>query len=348
MNTILNYSAPDIEQLCADSGQPSFRAKQLVQWLYRRGVRSYADMTNLPKSFRAALEQDAPLIVPTVVDRQVSRDGTRKYLLELADGALVETVGIPSRDQSREGIPRRLTVCFSTQVGCPMRCAFCATGREGLSRNLYPGEMAWQILVCQQDFGIAATNAVAMGQGEPFLNFDNLAAALHLLNSSDAIGIGARHISVSTCGIPAGIRRFADLPEQFTLAVSLHSALQDTRDTLMPGCASIPLANLKEALLDYQGRAGRRITFEYLMIQGHTDTGRSLSALVDFCRGLKSHVNLLKVNRVAGSPFSPSTDAAIRRFEASLGQHGIEVTVRDSRGADIDGACGQLKNARAR
>lgn len=348
MKPILNYSTPGIERLCADLGQPSFRARQLVQWLYRQGVRSYEDMTNLPKAFRASLTQDAPLIAPTVVDRQVSRDGTRKYLLELADGALVETVGIPSRDRSREGAPRRLTVCFSTQVGCPMRCAFCATGREGFTRNLHPGEMAWQIIVCQQDFGMAATNAVAMGQGEPFLNFDNLAAALHLLNSPDAIGIGARHISVSTCGIPAGIRRFADMPEQFTLAVSLHSAVQDTRDALMPGCASIPLADLKEALLDYQGKAGRRITFEYLMIRGCTDTDENLSALAGFCRGLKSHVNLLKVNRVAGSPYAPSTEATIRRFEASLGQQGIEATVRDSRGADIDGACGQLKNARAR
>lgn len=157
-----------------------------------------------------------------------------------------------------------------------------------------------------------------------------------------------RQLSVSTCGIPAGIRRFADMPEQFTLAVSLHSAVQDTRDALMPGCASIPLADLKEALLDYQGKAGRRITFEYLMIRGCTDTDENLSALAGFCRGLKSHVNLLKVNRVAGSPYAPSTEATIRRFEASLGQQGIEATVRDSRGADIDGACGQLKNARAR
>lgn len=328
-------------------GQPKFRAKQLVQWLYRRGVASYDEMGNLPAAMCDALCQQAPLTVPKVVDRQVSADGTRKFLLELADGCQVETVGIPSRDAGSKGSPRRLTVCFSTQVGCPMRCSFCATGREGFTRNLLPGEMVWQVITCQNDFGMRVSNVVAMGQGEPFLNYDNVLAALRFMNSPDALEIGARHISLSTCGIVKGIQRFGGEPEQFTLAISLHSAIQETRDSLMPGCTGTPLPQLKDALREYQRGSGRRITFEYLMIDGTTDTEASLDALVDYCHGLQAHVNLLKINHIDGSPFEPTPKKRLVRFQQSLEKAGIETTIRDSRGSDIDGACGQLKNSRA-
>lgn len=346
MKTILDYSTQGIDKLVAEAGQPRFRAKQLVQWLYKHGVRSYNDMNNLPAAFRAYLAEQAPLVVPEIVDIQVSKDGTRKYLLQLADGNLVETVGIPSRDANAAGDPRRLTVCFSTQVGCPMKCAFCATGKEGFTCNLTPGEMVWQILTCQQEFGIRVSNIVAMGQGEPFLNYENVLAALHFMNSPDGLGIGARHISVSTCGIVSGIERFAVEPEQFTLAISLHSALQDTRDSLMPGCTGVPLVQLKEALASYQEKSGRRITLEYLMIDGVTDTDESLRALVKFCKGLKAHINLLKINRVAGSPYEPTSTQRMAWFLQELERNGVETTIRDSRGSDIDGACGQLKNSR--
>lgn len=346
MESIFDYSASGIEELVLSFGQPAFRAKQLIQWLYQRGVSSYNEMTNLPKQFRAQLAQSAALRPPVVLDKQVSADGTRKYLLSFPDGCQVETVGIPSRSLDGSGVPKRLTVCFSTQVGCPMKCAFCATGQQGFTRNLTPGEMLWQILVCQNDFNQRVSNIVAMGQGEPFLNYKNLIAALHFMNMKDALGIGARHISVSTCGIPKGIVAFGHEKEQFTLAVSLHSAIQSVRDALMPGCAEIPLNKLKNALLQYQNSSGRRISFEYLMIKGINDTKESLDALLSFCGGLQAHINLLKVNPVDGSPLKPSSRARVQAFENTLQNAGIETSMRDSRGSDIDGACGQLISSR--
>jgi len=348
MNTILNYSAQGLEELVTSLGLPKFRVKQLIQWLYKHGAESYDDMGNLPKKMREMLDETAPLIVPKVVDKQVSADGTRKFLLELSDGQVVETVGIPSRDFNAKGAPRRLTVCFSTQVGCPMGCSFCATGREGFTRNLYPGEMVWQILTCQRDFGMRVSNVVAMGQGEPFLNYDNTLAALHFMNGTDGLEIGARHISLSTCGIIPGIRRFSQEKEQFTLAVSLHSAIQSTRDALMPGCKATSLTELKRELQAYQRAANRRITLEYLMIDGQTDTDASLDALICFCDGLQAHVNMLKINHIDGSPLEPTRAKRLVYFQHSLEKAGIEATIRDSRGADIDGACGQLKNSRGR
>ena len=346
MDTIFDYSARGIEQLLTSLGQPKFRGKQLVQWLYKHGAKSYDEMTNLPLKLREMLEETAPLIPPAIVDKQVSKDGTRKFLLEFGDGSQVETVGIPSRDVNAQGMPRRLTVCFSTQVGCPMRCSFCATGREGFTRNLVPGEMLWQVLTCQEDFGMRVSNIVAMGQGEPFLNYDNVLEALRLMNSPDGLEIGARHISLSTCGILPGINRFSQEREQFTLAVSLHSAIQETRDELMPGCVKVKLPELKRALLDYQREASRRITLEYLMVDGKTDTDASFKALVDFCHGMQAHVNLLKINHIDGSPLEPTPAKRLEWFQSNLEHAGIETTIRDSRGADIDGACGQLKNSR--
>ena len=346
MDTIFDYSAQGIEQLVESLGQPKFRAKQLIQWLYKHGVRTYDDMKNIPARMREDLSRIAPLIPPIIVDKQVSKDGTRKFLLEFADGRQVETVGIPSRDSNTKGNPRRLTVCFSTQVGCPMRCSFCATGKEGFTRNLAPGEMVWQVLACQNDFDMRVSNLVAMGQGEPFLNYDNVVAALQFMNSPEALGIGARHISVSTCGIIPGILRFGNEHEQYTLAISLHSAIQEQRDLLMPGCVGVKLPELQSALRDYQRKSGRRITFEYLMIQDVTDTNDSLDALIGYCRGMLSHVNLLKINHIDGSPFEPTPKRRLEWFQQQLESSGIETTIRDSRGSDIDGACGQLKNSR--
>ena len=227
-----------------------------------------------------------------------------------------------------------------------MQCSFCATGREGFTRNLAPGEMVWQILTCQEDMEMRVSNIVAMGQGEPFLNYNNVMAALRFMNSPDALGIGARHISLSTCGVLKGIEAFSRQDEQFTLAISLHSAIQNTRDQLMPGCRGVSLDELKAALEAYQREARRRITLEYLMIDGITDTKDNLVALVKFCDGLQAHVNLLKINHIDGSPLEPTPTKRLLGFQKSLEDAGIETTIRDSRGADIDGACGQLKNSR--
>lgn len=346
MNTIFHYSPAGIDGLVESLGQPRFRAKQLTQWLYKHAATSYDQMSNLPASLRDQLAEEAPLIVPRIVDEQVSRDGTHKYLLELSDGCQVETVAIPSRDENAEGTPRRLTVCFSTQVGCPMRCSFCATGKEGFTRNLQPGEMVWQILICQREMDMRVSNIVAMGQGEPFLNYENVIAALDFMNSVDGMGIGARHISVSTCGIIKGIEAFSKERKQYTLAISLHAAIQEVRDKLMPGCSSIPLLQLKDALHTYQDTCGRRITLEYLMIDGVTNTKSCIEALISFCKGLSVHINLLKINHVDGSEYEPVSPAHMKAFQEKLECAGIETTIRNSRGADIDGACGQLKNSR--
>lgn len=318
-------------------GQPKFRAQQLAEWLYQRHVCSYDEMTNLPAALRAQLAERFPLTTPTVVDRQVSNDGTRKYLLEFDDDIRVETVAIPSRSGDR------LTVCFSTQAGCAIGCAFCATGQEGFARNLTPGEIVDQVFVAQDDMGSRVTNVVGMGQGEPFLNYDNTMAALRIMNSKKGLEIGARHISVSTCGILPGIERFSHEPEQFTLAVSLHAARQGVRDLLMPNVAKFKLPALKAALQTYVARTNRRVTLEYIMIEDVNDRAEDLVALQKFCHNLLCHVNLIPINAVAGSPFQPSAHETIEHWLASIQKKGTEATLRDSRGSDIDGACGQLK-----
>lgn len=339
MNTpIKAFSLEQLASLMKELHQPTFRARQIYEWLYRHHATTYDAMTNLPASLRAVLAERHPLDVPTIADVQHSTDGTRKYLLSYDDGVCVETVAIPSRDGDR------LTVCFSTQAGCAMECAFCATGREGFTRNLLPGEMVDQVLVAQADMGRRVTNVVGMGQGEPFLNYENTIEALRILNDAKAVGIGARHISISTCGVIPGIERFASEPEQFTLAVSLHTANQQTRDMLMPKVARYRLPALKKALLDYVEKTNRRVTLEYIMIRDINDAQEDLDELCAFCKGLLCHVNLIPINAVKESPFYPSKRQTIDHWIETIQKRGFEATLRDSRGSDIDGACGQLKN----
>lgn len=324
-----------LEALAADTGQPRFRAKQLERWLYQRAARSFAEMTDLPAGLRETLASRLALPFPETVARQESVDGTRKYLLRLSDGQEIETVGLPTDD--------RLTVCFSTQAGCAMGCTFCATGLDGLARDLSPGEMVDQVNVVAEDFGRRVTNVVAMGQGEPFTNYDAVLGALRFMNSEDGLGIGARHITVSTCGLTSGMRRFAEEPEQFTLAVSLHSAIQETRDRLMPGVSAVMLPALREALVDYATATGRRPSLEYALIGDVNDSDTELQALIAFCRGMLIHVNLIPVNPVAETSFVRAAADRTRVFERELQSAGIDVSVRAERGRDIDAACGQLR-----
>lgn len=338
MNTLIDIGSLPREQIAdalTDMGQPRFRATQVVKWLYGRGATSFDEMTDLPDALRAELARRYSIDVPTLEARQVSRDGTRKYLVRFRDGVSVETVGLPEKD--------RLTVCFSTQAGCAMGCTFCATGRAGLARDLTCGEMVRQVMLVATDFGQRVTNAVAMGQGEPFANYEAVLAALRILNSPDGPGIGARHMTVSTCGLPVGIRRFSEEPEQFTLAVSLHSAVQSTRDRLMPGVRGVSLSTLRETLIAYADRTGRRPTLEYALAAGVNDTDAELAALIGFCRGMLVHVNLIPVNPVEGSGLRRSIGDRIRVFRDGLGRAGVEASVRAERGTDIDAACGQLR-----
>lgn len=335
---IKTYSLEELQQLMKELGQPAFRAKQLYEWLYLHNASSYDEMTNLPRTLRKQLSIDYPLFVSNVVDSQTSQDGTTKYVISYHDGARVETVAIPSSDG-------RLTVCCSTQAGCAMGCAFCATGKEGFTRNLSAGEIVEQVLIAQTRMGKRVSNVVAMGQGEPFLNYEQTLSALRILNDERLLNIGARHITLSTCGILSGIDRLGTEPEQFTLAVSLHAAIQRTRDKIMPGVANYELGKLKTELLKYLERTNRRITLEYAMMNSVNDNENDLKALIEFCEGLLCHVNLIPLNEIEESEFSPSKIQTMNQWYLSLNKSGIETTIRHSRGSDIAGACGQLKNA---
>lgn len=341
-NELMTLTLPELTGLIEAWGFPRFRAKQVHEWIHRHHCTSFDAMSNVPAPLRQRLAQEYPFEEFSLVDRQASSDGTRKYVFKLSDGCLVETVGMPTHRQ--DGAIERLSVCVSSQVGCPMACAFCATGREGLTRNLQAGEIVQQIAAAQKDFEARVSNVVVMGQGEPFLNYDEVLSALRMVNSTDDLHIGARHITISTCGIISGIERLSDEPEQFTLAISLHSAVQSTRDELMPKVSQQPLPLLKTALKNYTQKTRRRVSLEYLLIKNVNDSEEQLRALLDLCRGLLCHINLLPMNPVEGAPFQPATEKTVRHWMKTLEAEGVEISMRKSRGSDIDGACGQLKN----
>jgi 23S rRNA (adenine2503-C2)-methyltransferase len=335
LTDIGTLSRERIAAFVAESGQATYRTRQLVRWLYGRGGGSFDDMSDLPAEFREALASRFSIGRAEVLERQQSGDGTRKYLVGFSDGASVEAVGLPDED--------RLTVCFSVQAGCAMGCTFCATGRAGFVRDLSPGEMVRQIRLVQDDFGRRVTNVVGMGQGEPFANYESVLAALRFMNADDGLGIGARHITVSTCGLLAGMARFATEPEQFTLAVSLHSAVGATRSRLMPGVRGVSVTALRRAIIDYAESTGRRPTLEYALIEEVNDSAAELEALVAFTRGLLVHVNLIPINAIGGSDTRRSEAGRARAFRDTLLAVGVEASIRVERGADIDAACGQLR-----
>ncbi len=314
-------------------GEPAYRVRQILRWLYARRVRTFEEMTDLSLDLRRGLSDRFSISALEAVETLTSEAGTRKYLWRLANGETIESVGMPAG--------RRLTVCFSTQAGCAMGCAFCATGRGGFVRDLTAGEIVDQVLEVGDDLGRRVTNAVAMGQGEPFANYEATLGALRLMNDPDLLGIGARHLTVSTCGMIGAIRRFASEPEQFTLAVSLHSAIQATRDRLMPAMSGQPLHDLRRALTDYAETTGRRPTLEYALIDGINDDEAHARALAEYCAGMLVHVNLIPWNPVPGTGMSAAAAAAVSMFTDRLTRGGTEVTVRRERGGDIDAACGQ-------
>lgn len=324
-----------LQELMSELGQPAFRVKQIEEWVWRKNVSSLDEMSNLPKTLRHVLQDRVTLDSAEEIARQLSTDGSRKYLLRFPDGVSVECVGMPSKG--------KLTACASSQAGCGIGCAFCATGMSGLTRSLSAGEIYEQVMHVRDDFGRRITSVVLMGQGEPFANYTETLAALRRLNSPDGAGIGARHLTVSTCGIIPMIKRFANEPEQFTLAVSLHSAVQRTRDMLMPGVKKYSLIHLYDIMNEYVNKTGRRPSYEFALIRGVNDSDNEIAALCDFCRDNLAHVNLIMLNEVKGSKFQPSTNERAREFVRRLTNVGVEATIRDSRGSDIDAACGQLK-----
>ncbi len=326
---------PELTALLEELGQPAFRARQLYGWLHRP-VRSYDEMTNLPRSLRRILEERYPLTPPDVVRRQESRlDGTVKYLWRLADGNCVETVLMRYKYGN--------TVCVSTEVGCPMGCAFCASTLGGLVRRLEPQEILDQVLFTQLDAGEPVSHVVLMGIGEPLDNFDSVLRFLALVNSPEGMNLSMRHISLSTCGLAPKIDALAEKKLQLTLSVSLHAPSDEVRDQIMPVNRAYPLEALMGACRRYFAATNRRISFEYAMIRDVNDRPEQAKELLELLRGLPAHVNLIPLNRVAESPLAPSTKPAVARFQAILEAGGLPATVRRTLGGDIDASCGQLR-----
>ena len=325
----------EIGQVLKELGQPAFRAKQVYTWLHK-GVRSYEEMTNLPKGLRDVLSAQYPICPPEVVRRQESqKDGTIKYLWQLSDGNCVETVLMRYHYGN--------TVCISTEVGCRMGCAFCASTLGGLVRRLEPYEMLDQVLYTQVESGLPIGHIVLMGIGEPLDNYENVMRFLELVNSPDGMNISMRHISLSTCGLVPGIDRLAQEKLQLTLSVSLHAPTDEIRNTIMPVNKAYPTEELLQACRRYYAQSGRRISFEYAMIQGVNDTPEAAKMLLKRLKGLPAHMNLIPLNHVEESPLKPSTRQAVQQFQNILEQGGVPATVRRTLGGDIDASCGQLR-----
>ena len=335
MNHLKSMTQAEIGQVLKDLGQPAFRAKQVYTWLHK-GVRSYEEMTNLPKQLRDALTERYPILAPKVVRKQESKkDGTIKYLWRLSDGNCVETVLMRYHYGN--------TVCISTEVGCRMGCAFCASTLGGLVRKLEPFEMLDQVLFTQVDSGLPISHIVLMGIGEPLDNFDNVMRFLELVNSPDGMNISMRHISLSTCGLVPMIDKLAEKKLQLTLSVSLHAPSDEIRNTIMPVNKAYPTEELLAACRRYYAATNRRISFEYAMINGVNDTEEAVKLLIKRLKGLPAHMNLIPLNHVEESPLKPSTRQAVQRFQKILEDAGIPATVRRSLGGDIDASCGQLR-----
>lgn len=334
-NHLRSMTQTELTQLLKELGQPTFRAKQVFAWLHK-GVRSYEEMTNLPKALRDALEENYPLEPPQVVRKQESqKDGTIKYLWKLSDGNCVETVLMRYHYGN--------TVCISTEVGCRMGCAFCASTLGGLVRRLEPHEMLEQVLFTQLDSGLPVSHIVLMGIGEPLDNFDNVMRFLELVNSPEGMNISMRHISLSTCGLVPGIEKLAEKKLQLTLSVSLHAPTDEIRNTIMPVNKAYPTEELLAACRRYYEATGRRISFEYAMINGVNDTPEAAKTLLKRLKGLPAHMNLIPLNHVEESPLKPSTRQAVQQFQNILEQGGVPATVRRTLGSDIDASCGQLR-----
>jgi len=326
--------------------EPAYRVTQLLQWLYARRAAHWDEMTNLPKPLRQRLAETYALSWPELAKRQGARDTTQKFLWRLADGALIESVLIPA-SPSLYGEPSdRHTLCVSTQVGCAYGCAFCASGLEGWKRNLSVEEIVNQVLAIERSEGGGKrliNNLVIMGMGEPLANYENLLKALRILNAPWGGQIGARKITVSTSGLAPQIRRLADEPQQFRLAVSLHGASDETRARIMPINKKYPLKELAAACTYYQEKKGRMITLEYILIAGVNDGLDQATPLAKLAQSLHAKVNLIPYNKVEGLPWERPGEPEQEAFLAALERHDVAATLRREKGGEIDAACGQLR-----
>lgn len=312
-----------------------YRAAQIFSWIYKKNIASFTEMKNLSKEIIEKLGDRFFIGKLKVKKHLKSKDKTEKFLFELEDGNLLETVLIPAKD--------RTTVCISTQAGCKFACAFCASGIKGFIRDLTVSEILGQIMILQNDFKQNITNYVFMGMGEPLDNFDNLIDAIKIMNSKDAMNIGARRITVSTCGYVPGIEKLAKVDLQINLSVSLHAANNKLRDKLVPINKTYPIENLIDALEDYMDKGGRKITFEYVLIKGVNDSWNDAKELANITRILNAKVNVIPYSEVKFFSYAPIKEEEVLKFMEKLEKNGVNATVRKSKGKDISAACGQLK-----
>lgn len=328
-----------LAEVIAQLKQPSFRAGQIFGWIHKKQAAGFDEMTNLPAALRQQLAAGWTVELPQVAQKQVSADGTVKYLLRLGDGNCIETVLMRYRYGN--------TLCVSSQVGCRMGCRFCASTQGGLVRSLCAGEIAGQVYAVMRDTGERISHIVLMGIGEPLDNFDNVMDFITLITHPHGLDLSMRNITLSTCGLLPAMEKLAQKKLGLTLSVSLHGANNATRGGMMPVNQKWPVEELVAACRSYQQTTGRRVSFEYAMVRGVNDSKQAAEELAALLRGMGAHVNLIPVNPVDGSPFGPSDDENVEHFKALLEQKGVNATIRRRLGADISAACGQLRQQAA-
>ena len=343
---LLGNDSNALQEWLKEQGHPRFRAEQILKWIYEKQARTFAEMSNLAKPLRTWLDEHAVIYSSEIARQSVADDGTRKLLLAFPDGAMTETVWIPSG--------MRNTACLSTQVGCPVGCSFCASGLDGIQRDLTAGEIVEQALRVRELIAEEAgegeeserlSNLVIMGMGEPLANYENLIEALRILNAPWGMGIGARKITVSTVGLPKKIRQLAREDLQLNLALSLHAPDDELRKKLIPWAAAAPIAELIDACWDYFKTTGREVTLEYVLLDGVNMLSRHAEGLAKIAKRLRANVNLLRYNPVPGVPFQRPRAEAAYDFQRRLRERGVNVHLRTSRGKDVDAACGQLRRS---
>jgi 23S rRNA (adenine2503-C2)-methyltransferase len=343
---LLGMSQTELEDFAVNIAEPKFRGRQLYKWIYQKQTASFYEMSDIPRDLRFKLDDIAQISIPRFLKQRVSQDGTRKFLLEMNDKKRVETVIIPQTHEKNT----QYTVCISSQVGCPIGCAFCATGAGGFQRNLLAYEIAGQVLSSRRELAKRLkrneidliTNVVYMGMGEPLLNYDEMIKSVYMLNEHNGINIGQRHITISTAGEVSGINRLLQEDLQVTLAISLHACDNELRNELVPINKKYPLEVLLDAAREYSKKSNRRVTFEYVLLDEVNTRKKDAEAVIRLLKPILANVNLIPYNEVSGLDFKRPSNHRINQFYQWLTAGGLNVTLREERGSDIEAACGQL------
>jgi len=335
---LLGYSLESLERFFSEIDESMFRARQLMNWVHQKGVLDFNLMTNFNKNLREKLKDIAIIEPPKIIEEHISDEGTIKYLVEIESGSMVEMVIIPEKN--------RRTLCVSSQAGCALQCTFCATGAQGFDQDLKSSEIIGQLWLANFNAKNSEpiTNIVFMGMGEPLLNYNNLIKGITKITNKEGLGISPRRITVSTSGISKMIKKMADDNVKFNLAISLHSAIEKTRNKIMPFTKNFPLEELKEAIKYWYSKTKKMVTYEYIVWNSINDDDEHINALVKFCKSSPSKVNLIEYNSINSSFFVSASSHVVNKYVNTLENNKIPVTIRKSRGKDIDAACGQLAN----